>query len=155
VSRHTCHVEAVLPVEREQTFVVDTRPDAEKPLVCAFLEPPEKLGDDLRRVDVGRDLEVGPPAHRFVARPVGIDVADEPPVALEQPHVPLWIDGRRRQPGTELLGSRVRLAEDRELVRVHQLEDRVEVVVARRAQAHAKAFSKVTVSVSTCMPARS
>ena len=67
---------------------------------------------------------------------LGVDVPDEPSVLLEHADVALYVDRRRRQPGPELLGGHVGLAEDRELVRVHQLEHRVEVVVARWAERH-------------------
>jgi hypothetical protein len=96
------------------------------------LEPAEQLREDLCRIGVRGDLHVGPPAARVHTDLVGVDVAEQATVALEEPDVALRVDARRRQPRSELVGGDVGLAVRGELVRVHQLEHRGEVVVARR-----------------------
>jgi hypothetical protein len=145
--------EAVRRERVEQSPIVRARPDTQQARLRATVEPREQLRQDDVHVGVGRDLQVGPPARRILVRLVCVDVTDQAPVVLEHADVARRVDGRCGEPRAELVGRHVFLAVRSELVRVHQLEHRVEVVVARRAQLHGRSRSKTTSSDSTDMPA--
>ena len=110
-----------------------------RPTSRRSLEPADELGCDRILVDVRCELDVAPPERRVGAVRVDVDIPDEPPVLLEDADVALDLDRGRGQPGAQLVLRHVGLAERGELMRVHQLEHRVEVVVLRRPERHSGA----------------